>query len=44
MSEILYTTSATTFGGLDGKVESADGVINFGLSGAGVRIRNFIIH
>lgn len=29
MSEILYTTSATTFGGLDGKVESADGVINF---------------
>lgn len=29
MSEILYTSSATTFGGLEGKVESADGVINF---------------
>ncbi|MFJ8236401.1 Ohr family peroxiredoxin [Ureibacillus sp. NPDC094379] len=29
MSEILYTSSATTYGGLEGKVESADGVIQF---------------
>ncbi|SOC08520.1 Ohr subfamily peroxiredoxin [Ureibacillus xyleni] len=28
MSEILYSTTATTYGGLEGKVQSSDGVIN----------------
>ena len=28
MSDILYTSTATTYGGLEGKVQSSDGVIN----------------
>lgn len=28
MSEILYSSTATTYGGLEGKVQSSDGVIN----------------
>ena len=28
MSEILYSSTATTYGGLEGKVKSSDGVIN----------------
>ncbi len=28
MSEILYISTATTYGGLEGKVESSDGAIN----------------
>ncbi|RUL54649.1 MULTISPECIES: Ohr family peroxiredoxin [Lysinibacillus] len=28
MAEMLYSSTATTFGGLEGKVQSADGVIN----------------
>ena len=29
MSDILYTSTATTSGGLEGKVQSSDGVINW---------------
>ena len=28
MSDILYSSTATTYGGLEGKVQSSDGVIN----------------
>jgi len=28
VSDILYTSTATTYGGLEGKVQSSDGVIN----------------
>ncbi|WP_408056597.1 hypothetical protein [Ureibacillus manganicus] len=28
MSEILYSSTVTTYGGVEGKVQSSDGVIN----------------